>query len=73
MDGVIAAARASFPEPQVEIVTIQSLSNFDADFALLSDEFTKTHAGGKFRGIASGYLFRRPLRVSTASPTSTTT
>src|SRR6476620_8167405 len=61
MEGVIAAARASFPDPAVEIVTIRSLTNFDEDFALLSDDFTQTHAGGKFRGIASGYFVQEAL------------
>jgi hypothetical protein len=61
MEGVIAAARASFPAPVVEIVTIRSLTNFDNDFALLSDDFTQTHAGGKFRGIASGYFVQEAL------------
>ncbi len=61
MEGVIAAARASFPEPEVRIVTIQSLTNFAEDFALLGDEFTQTHAGGKFRGIASGYFVQEAL------------
>jgi hypothetical protein len=61
MKGVIRAARASFPEPEVEIVTIHSLTDFDEDFALLSDEFTQTHAGGKFRGIASGYFVQEAL------------
>lgn len=53
-EGVIAAARASFPDPTVEIVTIRLLTNFDEDFAQLSNEFTRTYASGKFRGIASG-------------------
>lgn len=61
MEGVIAAARASFPDPVVEIVTIRSLTNFDEDFPELSDEFTQTHAGGKFRGIASGYFVQEAL------------
>jgi len=61
MVGVIAAARASFPDPGIEIVTIRSLTNFDEDFALLSDEFTQTHAGGKLRGIASGYFVQGAL------------
>ena len=61
MEGIIAAARASFPDPAVEIVTIRSLTDFDEDFALLSDDFTQEHAGGKFRGIASGYFVQEAL------------
>ena len=72
MEGVIAAARASFPQREVQIVTIRTLTNFDEDFTLLSDDFTQTHAGGKFRGIASGYFVQRLLRAATASQTYTT-
>jgi hypothetical protein len=61
MEGVVAAARASFPDPAVEIVTIRSLTNFDADFASLSDEASESFAGGKFRGIASGYFVQEAL------------
>jgi hypothetical protein len=61
MEGVIAATRTSFPDPAVEIVTIRSLTNFDKDFALLTDDFTQTHAAGKFRGIASGYFVQEAL------------
>ena len=61
MEGVIAAARASFPDPTVENVTIRSRTNFDEDFAQLSDEFAQTYAGGKFRGIASGYFVQEAL------------
>lgn len=64
MEGVIAAARESFPDPTVEIVTIRSLTNFAEDFAKLSDEFTQTHARGKFRGIASGYFVQEALEGS---------
>ena len=61
MEGVVAAARASFPDRTVEIVTIRSLTNFDADFASLSDEASESFAGGKFRGIASGYFVQEAL------------
>ena len=61
MEGVMATARASFPDRTDEIVTIRSLTNFDEDFAQLSDEFTRTHAGGKFRGVASGYFVQEAL------------
>src|SRR5262245_10287213 len=61
MEGVVAAARASFPNPEVEIATIRSLTDFDADFALLSDEASESFAAGKFRGIGSGYFVQEAL------------
>jgi hypothetical protein len=61
MEGIVAAARASFPDPSVEIVTIRSLTNFEKDFASLSDDLSETYADGKFRGIASGYFVQEAL------------
>jgi hypothetical protein len=61
MEGVAAAARASFPDPAVEIVTIRSLTDFDADFAMLSDEASESFAGGRFRGIGSAYFVQEAL------------
>jgi hypothetical protein len=61
MDGVIAAARGSFPDQSIEIVSIRSLTSFDRDFAALSDDLSESHAGGKFRGVASGYFVQEAL------------
>jgi hypothetical protein len=61
MDGVVAAARASFPDPTMEVVTIRSLTNFDADFASLSDGASESFAGGRFRGIGSSYFVQESL------------
>ena len=61
MDGVVAAAQASFPDPAVQIVTIRSLTNFNGDFTSLSDEASESFASGKFRGIASGYFVQEAL------------
>lgn len=61
IDGVVAAARANFPNIDDEITTIRSLSNFDSDFKWLSDDLPEEFSLGKFRGIASGYFVQEAL------------
>jgi hypothetical protein len=61
IDGVVAAARANFPDSCDEIITIRSLSDFEKGFKWLSDDLPEEFAQGKFRGIASGYYVQEAL------------
>ena len=62
MAGVVAAARANFPDTSDRIITIQSLSDFEADFKWLSYDLPEKYAYGKFRGIASGFFVQEALK-----------
>jgi hypothetical protein len=72
IEGVIAAARASFPEPEIEIVTIQSLTNFYEDFACSAMNSRKLIPGASSVASRPATSFRRLSRAGTASRIFTT-
>ena len=56
-EGIIAAARESFPDLVNQIVTIQSLTDFTDQFEWLGEGLENT----RYRGLASGFYVQEAL------------